>query len=298
MPPEQQFILPNQMPVNPVPQAQVPQIGYAGFWLRFLALSLDHLIITVISIPIGVIRYVVGSRNPFFAVVMVLLQIALMFGYFIFLTNKNQATIGKKLLGLRVVSEDGTSVSLGRIILRETIGRFVSMLILGIGYFMVAFTSKKQGLHDKIAGSVVISNPAERKTWALVISIIIASLLPAIAIVGILASVVLASLNVAREKGTDALVKTSLMSVRAQAEIDYNANNKSYGTIFADPVITEALKTAATAVKSNPTGNTSDAAYVIYLPLKRPTAPNTGWCVDSTGTSRESVNPGTATVCP
>ena len=40
---------------------------------------------------------------------------------------------------------------------------------------MVTFTSKKQGLHDKMVGNIVIPNRAERKTWAFVVSIIIAT---------------------------------------------------------------------------------------------------------------------------
>lgn len=171
------------------------------------------------------------------------------------------------------------------------------MIILFVGYLMVAFIAKKQGLHDKMVGSVVLSNPAERKTWAFVVSIIFATILPVIAIIGILASVTLVSLNTARERATDATVKISLVEISAQANIVY-MNNNNYGTLLADPIIAEALKKAATAVQANPTGNINATAYAIYLPLKKPTAPNTGWCVDSTGASRESVDPKTATVCP
>ncbi|KKW06565.1 MAG: RDD domain-containing protein [Parcubacteria group bacterium GW2011_GWA2_49_16] len=282
-----------------MPQAQVPQIGYAGFWLRFLAYTLDSLIIfVIIGIPINIIASIVDSRSILFAVGITLLHIVLMYTYFIFLTNKNQATIGKKLLGLRVVSEEGTPLSLGKIAFRETIGKLISAVILFIGYLMVAFTSKKQGLHDKMVGSVVLSNPAERKTWAFVVSIILSAVLPIIAIIGILAAITLASLSSAREYATDAIIKSNLISIQAQAEVVYYANNKSYGTMLADPIIKEALKKAIATARANPTGNVTTDAYAVYLPLKNPTAPNTGWCVDSTGASRASVDPGMATVCP
>lgn len=297
MPPEQQFVSPNQMPLSPTTQPQVPQIGYAGFWMRYLAFNLDSLITSIIiTLPLNIVVAVVGASTGF-KVVMFLLQIVLIYTYFIYLTNKNQATIGKKLLGLRVVSEGGAPLSLGKIILRETVGKFISMVILFIGYLMVAFTSKKQGLHDKIAGSVVLSNRAERKTWAFVISIIFASILPAVAILGILASVVLASINTAQEKATDAVVRISLVEISSQAKVSY-MNNNNYGALLADPIVTTTLQKAATAIHANPTGNISATAYAIYLPLKKPTAPNTGWCVDSTGASRESVDPRMATVCP
>jgi prepilin-type N-terminal cleavage/methylation domain-containing protein len=56
-------------------------------------------------------------------------------------------------------------------------------------------------------------------------------LLVVIAIIGILSSVVLASLNTARNKGTDAAIKSQLAAMRAQAEVYYDTNNSYYGTV-------------------------------------------------------------------
>ena len=56
----------------------------------------------------------------------------------------------------KVVSENQGRLSFNQIVLRETVGKLVSAFTLFIGYIMTAFTQKKQGLHDKIAGSVVI----------------------------------------------------------------------------------------------------------------------------------------------
>lgn len=297
MPPEQQTI-PSQQPVISLPQSQPLSIKYGGFWMRYLALNLDSLITAIIiTLPLNIIAVVVGAAAGF-RMALVLLQVVLIYTYFIYLTNKNQATIGKKLLGLRVVSEDGTRLPFGKIAFRETIGKFISMIILFVGYLMVAFTSKKQGLHDKMVGSVVLYNRAERKTWAFVVSIIFATILPAIAILGILASVALVTLNVARERTIDALVKTSLVEIQAKAEADYNMNGKSYESVLSDSVIMNSLKTVATNVNTAPSGNLTSSAYAIYFPLKKPIPPATGWCIDSTGASRESVNPGTSTVCP
>lgn len=68
-----------------------------------------------------------------------------------------QATLGKKILGLKVVDQNGNRISFGK-----ATGRFLasilSGLILGVGYLMVAFNPKKQGLHDQIAGTLVIKN--------------------------------------------------------------------------------------------------------------------------------------------
>lgn len=301
MPPEQQTQVQNQPQTFNIPQQPVSQVGYAGFWMRYLALNLDSLITSIIiSLPLNIVATVVGASTGFKTALFVL-QVVLIYTYFIYLTNKNQATIGKRLLGLRVVSEDGTKLSLGKIAFRETIGKFISFIILCIGYLMVAFTAKKQGLHDKMVGSIVLYNRAERKTWAFVVSImfaVVAPILIAVAIVGIMSAVTLASLNVAREKGADATVKASLAEVRAQAEISYDMNNNSYSAIFTDPGIKSSLQRAATTAKANPVGHANATSYAIYMPLKNPTPPATGWCIDSTGVARESVDPGTATVCP
>ena len=56
-------------------------------------------------------------------------------------------------------------------------------------------------------------------------------LLVVIAIIGILASVVLASLNSARDKGADAAIKSNLNNARAQAELYYDSNSRTYTTV-------------------------------------------------------------------
>lgn len=69
-------------------------------------------------------------------------------------------------------------------------------------------------------------------------------LLVVIAIIGILASVVLASLNSARDKGSDAAVKSTLNNMRAQAELYYDSNSNSYAGMCADPTISTAVANA------------------------------------------------------
>jgi len=58
-------------------------------------------------------------------------------------------------MGLKVTDLDGERIGVGKSFLR-TIGSFVSAVLLMVGYLMVAFTERKQGLHDKIAGTLVV----------------------------------------------------------------------------------------------------------------------------------------------
>lgn len=101
-------------------------------------------------------------------------------------------------------------------------------------------------------------------------------LLVVIAIIGILAAVVLSSLNDARQGGTDASVKQSMTNMRSQAEIIYNQNNYVYNTC-AD-ASTAALRTAA-AVNGALLCANSDQAWAASAPMSS----GEYFCVDSTG---------------
>jgi len=79
--------------------------------------------------------------------------------YFALLESSERgATVGKMVMGLRVVTSDGRRLSF-----MNATGRYfakiLSAIILCIGFIMVAFTDKKRGLHDIIAGTLVIKNP-------------------------------------------------------------------------------------------------------------------------------------------
>lgn len=97
-------------------------------------------------------------------------------------------------------------------------------------------------------------------------------LLVVIAIIGILSSVVLASLNTARDKGEDAAVKSNLNNIRAQAELVYD-DDGSYDNVCADSNVSRAVTAADGACVD------ADAGWTATGPLS--TGDN--YCVDSTG---------------
>jgi uncharacterized RDD family membrane protein YckC len=68
-------------------------------------------------------------------------------------------THGKALSGLRVADKrNGDLPGIGRMLLRETLGKFVSGFFLGLGYLSAIFDRDSQAWHDKIAGTVVLKN--------------------------------------------------------------------------------------------------------------------------------------------
>lgn len=114
-------------------------------------------------------------------------------------------------------------------------------------------------------------------------------LLVVIAIIGILSSVVLASLNSARNKGADAAAKANLANIRAQAAIFYEeAGTYDDGdeVVFCgDTVVAAALAAAATASGGTTSCQDDAEAWAVSSPLKSSTTEF--WCVDSTGAATE-----------
>ncbi len=76
--------------------------------------------------------------------------------YAILESSSTQATVGKMALGIKVTDLSGNQIAFGKATGRY-FGKYLSGLILGIGYLMVAFTEKKQGLHDLLAGCLVVN---------------------------------------------------------------------------------------------------------------------------------------------
>ncbi|MGW8185027.1 MAG: RDD family protein [Candidatus Moraniibacteriota bacterium] len=184
----------------------MPQVKYAGFWIRWVAVFIDGIVVSVIAIPIMIVFYFLSGgtfsgKDSDMPVGFNFLGYIISWSYYIFMTDKYQATLGKKVMGIIVVAEDLNKLPLGKIILRETIGKIVSGIIFGIGYLMAAFTNKKRALHDIISGTVVIYKEPETKTHrGVIIGVIVVCILFVVVIIGILASIVLVSLSGPKDK--------------------------------------------------------------------------------------------------
>ena len=163
--------VPNSGPAAPPPpvwdaRPDGQPTGYGGFWSRFLAYLIDAILINV---ALGIIAAVVGGSmipadpakidpeefiaqmGPFQLVALVVTWL-----YFALMESSARgATIGKMILGLRVVDDRGQRISF----LRATgrfFAKFISGIILLIGYIMAAFTDRKRALHDIMAGTLVV----------------------------------------------------------------------------------------------------------------------------------------------
>ena len=136
---------------------------YAGFWLRVVASLIDSLVTGVGAFVIGLVMGVFllflfpdllanSDSDAIFGLVGFLGGLA----YFgIMESSSKQATLGKMALGLKVTDLDGQRIGLVKAINRN-LGKIISYVLLGIGFFMAGFTRKKQGLHDKMVATLVV----------------------------------------------------------------------------------------------------------------------------------------------
>lgn len=126
-------------------------MNYAGFWKRFAALFIDNLILMIPSLVLGGV-----VRDMYFAIGS---GFIIAFIYFPFFESSAlEATPGKALLGLSVVSESGARLTFRAAVIRFFC-KYLSIVTIYIGYFMQLFTQKRQTLHDLFSESVVIVRP-------------------------------------------------------------------------------------------------------------------------------------------
>lgn len=151
---------------TPPPQAiQQPmgfaaQVHYGGFWIRVVAYLIDAILLGIIG---GVIIALFGidlsdpnlTQNGRFQGAQVF-DLIVSFAYFAGLWTVMGASLGQRVFGMRILDANtGSPIGFGKAALRW-VGLVVSFFICFIGVLWVAWDSRKQGLMDKLAGTVVV----------------------------------------------------------------------------------------------------------------------------------------------
>ena len=143
-----------------VPQTEIDALPKAGFWLRVVATLIDTALVVALQVVLSLALTMIGvastGSGEQLATVVMLFGYLLGFAYYIVFTGHGGQTPGKMALRIKVIRRDGREIGYGRAALREVIGKFVSGIILCIGYLMVVFDEQKQGLHDRMADTYVI----------------------------------------------------------------------------------------------------------------------------------------------
>ena len=138
---------------------------YAGFFIRLAAFLIDNIVVAIgllfIKVPVWILKIGAGDSAVFHPIlfeydIFAILYYLLTVGYFILATYFCGTTLGKFLLKIKVVDTEGQKLSFMTVLMRETVGRYLSQLIIFVGYFMIGLDGCKQGLHDKICDTYVV----------------------------------------------------------------------------------------------------------------------------------------------
>jgi len=171
-----QFCMKCGAPLAAAPSAvastPAPGMAYGGFWMRFLAIIIDGIIVGICCAPFivfvlpGIIK---AAQNPgsepdpqaMMAMMggIALFQLAALAINWLYealmTSSSRQATVGKMALGLKVIDMNGRRISFARATGRH-FAKILSGMIMMIGYIMAAFTDRHQALHDMLAGTLVV----------------------------------------------------------------------------------------------------------------------------------------------
>lgn len=171
-------------PMTSLPQTTTAALeDYAGFWKRFAAYILDAIIMYIPSKLLGLMlgasaaeaamtqaqlaapgdpQVMMAAMSQYFHTMWpaMLLSTVMVWLYFAICESSPwQATVGKLALGIRVTDMQGRRISFPHALGRY-LAKFLSVIILYIGFLMVAWTQRKQGLHDLIVGTLVLNGRA------------------------------------------------------------------------------------------------------------------------------------------
>jgi uncharacterized RDD family membrane protein YckC len=150
--------------------APAPTPAYGGFWRRLLALAIDIvlwlvaflLVAFLIGVAIGIYLVATGGSTADTNVIgnqlvlpLDLAGLVLAWLYFTLAEALWQGTVGKLVVGIKVTDEAGRRISWWRANARYW-AKVLSLMILGIGFLMAAFTERRQALHDILAHTLVV----------------------------------------------------------------------------------------------------------------------------------------------
>jgi uncharacterized RDD family membrane protein YckC len=130
-----------------------------GFGVRFGAWIIDIIMISIIGAVIRTVLSVVPQELELvFGWGLVESFLLCLWIYFWLFTGLNKGrTLGKMLVGIKVVKAHGEAPGLGYAALREVVGKTISWFALCLGLLWIAWDKEKQGWHDKIASTYVVS---------------------------------------------------------------------------------------------------------------------------------------------
>ena len=142
---------------------QVTTVTLVGFGLRAAAFVIDTVFVWFVGMMLGVAVGLVGYLLTMYTAdgpapidrLIIFTGLIFSVAYYLYGWTKSGQTMGKMVLGIKIVGADGRPPSGGKAVLRY-LGYVLNAIVLSLGFLWAAFDRKSQGLHDKIAGTYVI----------------------------------------------------------------------------------------------------------------------------------------------
>jgi uncharacterized RDD family membrane protein YckC len=131
---------------------------YVGFWRRLGATFLDVIILSILLTLGTAFTALLKLIAPVFVICFLqeICSLMLLFLYYPLLeSSKFQGSIGKQILGMKVVDKEGQRIKFWRALVRQ-FSKVLSFIAAGTGFFMIAFMDKKRGFHDLLVDTYVI----------------------------------------------------------------------------------------------------------------------------------------------
>ena len=130
-------------------------IGYVGFFRRLGAAIPDLTIAAIFALIVNFFLELYKIPNHSLYAVLIVGAFFLILYSPLCISSPYRGTVGKIAFGIVVVYDNGKQLTFFRALVRE-LGKYLSLITVGIGFFMIGFTKNKQGLHDLLARTVVV----------------------------------------------------------------------------------------------------------------------------------------------
>ncbi len=132
------------------------EVAFAGFWRRLLAYLIDFAVLFGVEVAIfGAVHVLAPDNLDALANIVPVCAVVAWAYYVLFESSPARGTLGKLALGLYVADVNGDPIGFWRAVFRNAL-KTASTLLIGAGWFMAAFTPRKQALHDLLAGTLVL----------------------------------------------------------------------------------------------------------------------------------------------
>lgn len=141
-------------------EVQYKTYRLAGFWVRLWAFLIDLMIISILNVWLmhPLIKWIDLPNVLSYWLQMGLVSLGFLgYLYFVIMTRIWSQTLGKMIMGIKVIRLDGQPLDILTVLFREVVGRIISQAFgLHLGYLWMVYSKRKQTWHDRLGDTLVV----------------------------------------------------------------------------------------------------------------------------------------------